>query len=345
MSPRTVWAAAAACFILVTFPAAAPLAGTPPNILIWQPQFTTSESGAALLADLQVLGEDAALVQNLFAFPADLSDHEIVMGVVGVTPDTHLLDAAEALAIDTFVQNGGLLYLEGGDCFNYDPDVLGGIDVRPIFGLSPGSDGDGVFFGDVVGVGSLGAFGFDFDYLGEPSFLDELIPVTSSPILRKKTQEDVLAVFNPAYGGGRSIAFSCEYGGLFDFPGVRAEGLTMRQRLLAACLELLRTGGTVAVPGATVPLALALHPAAPNPAKGGTTIRFDLPRAVHARLSIFDLSGRLIRTLASGLVPAGSHTLPWDIRDDAGNRVASGMYFLALEAEQKSVARSVVVMK
>lgn len=351
MSHRASRLASAATLVLSILSSVAVLAGPAPNILIWQPPFTASESGDALLADLAVLGEDAALVTNLFAYSPDLSAHEIVMGVVGTTPDTHVIDATEGAALDAYVQNGGLLFLDGADCYNYDPEVQGGYNVRPIFGLDPGSDGDGVFLGDIVGIGNLADFGFDFDYLGEPSFLDELVPVTSIAILRKKVNNEVHAVFHPAYGSGRSIGFSCEYGGLYDFPTAAAQGraaqaLTMRQQLLAACLELLRTGSApVGIGDATAPPALALYPAVPNPFSSGTTIRYDLSQGERVRLTIYDVNGRRVRTLVDRVETEGAHVARWDGRDGAGIRVASGVYFLALDTGKTALQRRVVLLK
>jgi hypothetical protein len=336
--------------VLLAFASAPAMARTIPTILIWQPDHTASESGEALLADLVVLGEDAALSDDLFAYSTDLSGHEIVIGVVGFTPDTHVLDATKGGAFETYVQNGGLLLLEGGDCFDYDPDVSGGYDVRPIFGLGTGSDG-GHYSGDVVGVGDLGGFGFDFSYSGEPSFLDELNPVTSAAILRKATNDDVLGVFHAAFGDGRAIGLSCEYAGLSAASsatsrvGAVATVLTRRQELLVECLALLRTGGGSPTAAPNLAPRLALLPAAPNPFTARTTIGYNLPQDARTRVDIFDVRGRLVRTLVDRPESRGPHAIDWDGRDGAGNRVASGVYFFALNAGGIALHRRVVLLK
>lgn len=222
-------------------------AGGVPNVLVWQPSDVASGSGEELLADLSVLGEEVALSNDLFAYSSDLSQHEIVVGIVGIFPENHIIDATEGAALDAYVQSGGRLYLEGGDCFNEDPDALGGYDVRPIFGLNDGPDGSGAFGGDIVGINLLEAFRFDFDYAGEVSHIDRLNPATSMAILEKESGADVIGVWASTYGNGSSIGISIEYAGLFDFPGVAGGGdgearggFTMRQELLAALLNLLR---------------------------------------------------------------------------------------------------------
>jgi flagellar hook assembly protein FlgD len=69
----------------------------------------------------------------------------------------------------------------------------------------------------------------------------------------------------------------------------------------------------------------------PNPARDGVTLRFALPQAARARLTIHDAQGRLVRVLADGDQPAGEQSLAWDRRDGRGERVGAGLYFLRLE--------------
>lgn len=231
------------------------LAGDAPAILVWQPSEVAVDSGPGLLADLTALGEDAALSSNLFAYSSDLSAHEIVVAAVGIFPDTHILSPTEGAALDAYVQAGGRLLLEGGDCFNEDPDLFGGYDVRPMFGLTDGDHGGG-FSGDLVGVNLLQAFRFDFDYLGEAFHVDVLSPVTSMSILQHETSGKTFGVWLPAYGAGSTIGVTLAYTGLHDLPGrigapldgsgdgtsgIVARGTNpLRQELLSAFLNLLR---------------------------------------------------------------------------------------------------------
>ncbi|RMI09492.1 MAG: T9SS C-terminal target domain-containing protein [Calditrichaeota bacterium] len=69
----------------------------------------------------------------------------------------------------------------------------------------------------------------------------------------------------------------------------------------------------------------------PNPFNPSTTIAFSLPHASRITLQVFDITGRKIRTLMSGQLPAGTHQVEWDGRDDAGQLVGSGVYFYQLQ--------------
>ncbi len=90
---------------------------------------------------------------------------------------------------------------------------------------------------------------------------------------------------------------------------------------------------------------LQLAPSQPNPFDGDTHIRFVMPHAGQATLQVFDPSGRLVRTLVSGALPAGPHTIGWEGADNAGRSVSSGLYYYRLRTDAGSLRRSVVVLQ
>ena len=58
-----------------------------------------------------------------------------------------------------------------------------------------------------------------------------------------------------------------------------------------------------------------------------------MPDARYTALRIYDLSGRLVRTLVDGEQGAGLHTVVWDGRDSSGKKVAGGVYFYRLSVQ------------
>jgi hypothetical protein len=71
----------------------------------------------------------------------------------------------------------------------------------------------------------------------------------------------------------------------------------------------------------------------PNPFAEAVTIRLGIPQTSAVGLNIYDVTGRSVaRLLAGEPRPAGPLTVVWDGRDQAGQRVGSGVYFLRLEA-------------
>jgi hypothetical protein len=97
--------------------------------------------------------------------------------------------------------------------------------------------------------------------------------------------------------------------------------------------------------GNGLPAVLAFAPPAPNPAHGSTMLRFALPRDAVVRLALYDLSGRRVRTLAEGSLPAGEHALAWNLRDDSGRALGAGLYFARFEAEGRVFTHRVVAVK
>ncbi len=71
----------------------------------------------------------------------------------------------------------------------------------------------------------------------------------------------------------------------------------------------------------------------PNPFSSNTWISYSLPDNGNVSLTIYDLTGELVRTLQNGHQPAGKHTVMWDGLNDFGNRVSSGIYFYSLKTE------------
>jgi len=83
----------------------------------------------------------------------------------------------------------------------------------------------------------------------------------------------------------------------------------------------------------------------PNPFSPETRIAFDLPLPGRAELRVYDVSGRLIRTLVDEKRPAGPYSVRWDGRDDAGRAVASGVYFYSLRAPGVEENRRMILVK
>jgi len=70
----------------------------------------------------------------------------------------------------------------------------------------------------------------------------------------------------------------------------------------------------------------------PNPFNPMTTIEFTVPQDGQVELAVFDLGGRRVRSLLDGTRPAGTHTLVWDGRNDAGRPLPSGTYLVRARA-------------
>jgi hypothetical protein len=90
---------------------------------------------------------------------------------------------------------------------------------------------------------------------------------------------------------------------------------------------------------------LFLAVAGANPVAAPVRIAFGLPRAGTARLVVLDAQGRRVRTLADGSLPAGPGDAGWDLRDDRGSRVRSGLYWVQLDCSAGQRASRMVVTR
>jgi hypothetical protein len=84
---------------------------------------------------------------------------------------------------------------------------------------------------------------------------------------------------------------------------------------------------------------------APNPFNPSVTLSIHVPNKDIVAVTICDAAGRAVRHLASGVRDAGPYQLTWDGADDAGNRLASGVYFARVVAGHYAVTRKLILLK
>ncbi len=82
----------------------------------------------------------------------------------------------------------------------------------------------------------------------------------------------------------------------------------------------------------------------PNPFRPSTLIRFTLPQERDVKLDIFDVSGRIVKTLAKGALGPGLHTLAWNGTGRNGMRLSSGVYLYRLVAGADRAERKMILV-
>jgi hypothetical protein len=83
----------------------------------------------------------------------------------------------------------------------------------------------------------------------------------------------------------------------------------------------------------------------PNPFNPRTTIKFSTARDGRVTIVVYDVSGRLVRTLVDGPQKAGTHSVVWDGSDDRGRRVGAGVYWAQMKAGDYLSTKKIVVLK
>ena len=91
--------------------------------------------------------------------------------------------------------------------------------------------------------------------------------------------------------------------------------------------------------------ARAFEPPWPNPARGHAMFRITSPSGDETEVSIYDATGRRVRTLWDGRLEPGRHGVEWDLRDERAAPVAPGVYFVRVRLGAWTRVRSVVVTR
>jgi hypothetical protein len=155
-------------------------------------------------------------------------------------------------------------------------------------------------------------------------------PAGQSVCLASGQQSELVAV--PDSTGGAIVAWTDRRGASADIYAQRVSG----------------TGEVVAVAEQAAPAAYSLRVSAPepNPSRGPVALSLDLPAAHAVTARVYDVSGRLLETIASGLeLPAGQSVLRFDARALAApGRAAAGVYFVRVEAGAAAATRRILLL-
>lgn len=184
-----------------------------------------------LIIDLDVNNNSAPAMQTAIqslgltydyytSFPADLNLYSSVFLCLGIYWDNYVLDNSEGQLLTDYLNNGGCLYMEGGDTWFYDQQTP----VHSMFSINPGADGS-ADLGMLIGDTATFTDGMVFNYSGDNSYIDHIDAMSPA-----------FSIFhnqNPFYGSGvafdqgsyKTIAASHEFGGLDDaaFPSTKEE--------------------------------------------------------------------------------------------------------------------------
>ena len=97
--------------------------------------------------------------------------------------------------------------------------------------------------------------------------------------------------------------------------------------------------------GIEEPLVTRLEQNRPNPFNPSTSVAFSLAEPGHVVVRGYDVAGREVRTLVDERWASDRYEVPWDGRDDTGNRVASGVYYYSFEIDGERQTRKMVLLK
>jgi subtilisin family serine protease len=254
-----------------------------------------------------------------------------------------IMTEGEQAELATWLNHSGRLYLGGQ---NIIESITGGT-LSTLLGITyDGLSGEHSI--TAVEGSPLG------EKLGSPIF------TTGTELPLNQTSQDLLSGGNPAalYGGEEgSVALVTWSSGNavtvvsgFGPEGIHGElpGAMSRTEFLSIIFSYLEDPNGVEDDGGRSPAAVArleLTQNSPNPFNPSTMIRFSLPREAEVKLGVYDTRGNLVTVLAQGQKAAGRYAVRWDGRNTQGQAVASGVYFYRLDTGDKSLIRSMILVK
>lgn len=143
----------------------------------------------------------------------------------------------------------------------------------------------------------------------------------------------------------------CSYGSpACDLPAIPLGGGTTRglaEAVAPTAGDRQGGGVTDATEEVDLPVVFALFKPRPNPAAGYARIDLDVPRDNQGAVEVmvYDVRGRRVKALLSSRADPGRYSLRWDLRDDGGGRIASGVYFVRMVSEGYCSTEKLVLLR
>ena len=258
------------------------------------------------------------------------TDVDAVFVLLGIYSNNFVLTETEATLLSAYLENGGKLYMEGGDTWYYDSQTS----VHPYFNITGLSDGssdlstvDGHDFLDLM----------SWTYSGENSYIDHLAPIG--------TAVSIFSNPSPVYDCG--VAYDSgtykTVGTSFEITGLG--GTNSLDDAIEGIIDFFDV--TVGAESDLIPVtAASLNKNYPNPFNPTTKINYSVfGEAVHTELVIYNIKGQKVKQLVNDDLSTGRYSVVWNGKDDKGNSVSSGVYFYKMKSGQYTSIKKMMLMK
>ncbi|MEA3480316.1 MAG: T9SS type A sorting domain-containing protein, partial [Bacteroidota bacterium] len=280
---------------------------------------------------LENLGVSAEYATTI---PENMNLYASTFVCLGVYPDNYSLIAEEGDVLAAYLNDGGMLYMEGSDTWAYDSETA----VHPMFNIDGLNDGSGDMTTVIGQDGSICA-GMDYTYSGDNNYMDHIAALNTAELFFEN--EDPVygcAVSNDA-GAYKTIGMSLEFGGLDD-------GDLTKDDLMAVFLDFFGIESIVTtineLDGNTV---LQVNDHYPNPFSSHINISFELSETTHVTLEVYNLSGQRIETVIGKEMRAGKHIVQWGNENISGHDLPEGIYFYRIITSSGLETRKMVKMQ
>ncbi|MBU0692025.1 T9SS type A sorting domain-containing protein [bacterium] len=277
-----------------------------------------------------------------------LTDPDFVQTMIWLTggdaqsgPAGTVIDAQEQTLIESFLNSGGKLLLSGQDITDVLRDEPFLSDI-----LHCTADDDSVNRIPIGGTGLDPVFGNVYIVLGSGGAASN--QYSTSSMVPLESAETILL-----FPMGETAAIKGIHGaGRFIFTGFGIEGIpftssfTDRTEFIDLCLDWLNETARANDLPPLLPESIALYQNYPNPFNPTTTIQFYAPPGTASlSLIVYDILGREVVSLLKTQPERGMISVEWDGRTNSGRPVSSGTYIYKLTGSNKSISRSMKLLR
>lgn len=165
-----------------------------------------NNSGSAIVSAMNAHGINSEYTTSI---PTDLDLYSNLFVCLGVYSSNHTLSSTEGQALADYLNQGGNLYMEGGDTWYYDDQTA----VHSMFGINGVSDGSGDL-GTVLGISGTMTEGMSYAYSGDNNWIDHLEATGTGELIMENQSPNYGCAIANTGSGYKTIGTSFEFGGL-----------------------------------------------------------------------------------------------------------------------------------
>ncbi len=264
--------------------------------------------------------------------PDNLDMYQCIFLCLGVFDENHILTSDEGQALAKYLENGGRLYMEGGDTWVYNPQTA----VHAMFkikGLDDGSNNLGLLFGQDDSF----AEGMIYPYSGDNAYIDQISPLDNAFELFRNQIPSYCNAVALDEGTYKTVGASFEFGGLTDNQNTKEE-------LMILILEFFGDILTDVEEDPQIPADIQFS-AWPNPFSEQINFSLTLEKTSRVSVEIYTLSGQKVRSIAGGEYGAGPQQFKWDGTSGNGNILPEGMYIYYLKVEDQTETGKMILQR
>ncbi len=259
------------------------------------------ESGESMLHCIEELNVG---MDMMTAMPENLSLYRSVFVNLGVYPDNIVLSSALGQQFADYLDQGGNLYMEGGDTWAYDEQTA----VHAYFGINGTVDGSGDL-GMINGVQGTFTEGLSYTYSGTNSYIDQLAvgASTAFAIMRNQSPSYITAIANET-DTYKTVGAS------FMFSGLTSDIETEQTAFMAQILNFFEIPFVwTSVDDSRIQMNKAL--VYPNPFADRLGISLHINSASQVSAQLFNVSGQIVSETGQKELTAGNHQIDWPSKD------------------------------